>query len=114
MEHRGDDCHLPESQHGHPGPRPPHRVVLRGDGRRHLPPRMSFASRDVRRLVQLAPAILVTITALFALPQQAGGFRLAKWSAFGLGLGAIGAALLAQSPPLRLPRSWFALGAFVA
>src|SRR6478735_5069176 len=75
---------------------------------------MSSASRNARRLVQLAPAILVTLTALFALPHEAGGFRLAKWSAFGLALGAIAVALLVQPAPLRLPRSWFALGAFVA
>ena len=75
---------------------------------------MSSASRNARRLVQLAPAILVTLTALFVLPHEAGGFRLAKWSAFGLALGAIAVALLVQPAPLRLPRSWFALGAFVA
>jgi tetratricopeptide (TPR) repeat protein len=75
---------------------------------------MSWASRDARRVVQIGPAILVTITALFALPQQAGGFRLAKWSAFGIALGALSAALLVRSPSLRLPRSWLALGAFVA
>jgi O-Antigen ligase len=75
---------------------------------------MSSAQRDVRQLIQLAPALLVTVTALFALPEQAGGFRLAKWSAFGVGLGAVCAALLVRSTPLRLPRSWLALGAFVA
>ncbi|HEY6079510.1 MAG TPA: O-antigen ligase family protein [Polyangiaceae bacterium] len=75
---------------------------------------MTSASLDVRRLVQLAPALLVTTTALFALPDQAGGFRLAKWSAFGIALGALGVALLVRPLPLRLPRSWWALGVFVA
>jgi len=75
---------------------------------------MSSAAREARRLVQLAPAALVTITALFALPQQAGGFRLAKWSAFGIALGTLGVALLVRSAQLRLPKSWYALGAFVA
>lgn len=75
---------------------------------------MSSASRDVRRLVPLAPALLVTVTALIALPNQAGGFRLTKWSAFGLALGALSAALLARSSARRLPKGWYALGAFVA
>jgi O-antigen ligase len=75
---------------------------------------MNLPLRDVRRLVSLAPALVVTVTALFALPHQAGGFRLAKWSAFGFALGALGVALLATPPPLRGPRSWWALGAFVA
>jgi len=75
---------------------------------------MSSASRDVRRLLPLGPASLVILTALFALPHQAGGFRLAKWSAFGFALGAIGVALLVRPTPLRKPRAWFALGAFVA
>lgn len=75
---------------------------------------MTSAVRDVRRLVQLAPALLVTLTAVFVLPQQAGGFRLAKWSAFGFALGAIGFGLLARPGPLRLPKSSIALSAFVA
>lgn len=74
---------------------------------------MSVTPRDVRRLVQLAPALLVTVTAVFALPHQAGGFRLAKWSAFGLAL-ALGAASLIHLTPSQLPRRWWALGAFMA
>jgi O-antigen ligase len=75
---------------------------------------MSSASRDVRRLVPLAPALLVGVTALAALPQQAGGFRLTKWSAFGFALAALSVALFFRKAPLRLPRSWLPLGAFVA
>jgi O-antigen polymerase len=75
---------------------------------------MSSASRDVRRLVALTPALLVGVTALAALPQQAGGFRLTKWSAFGFALAAVSVALLFRKAPLRLPRSWLPLGAFVA
>lgn len=68
----------------------------------------------MRRLIQLAPALVVAVTALFASPHQAGGFRLSKWSAFGAALAATGVALLAHPSALRLPRSWVALGAFVA
>ena len=75
---------------------------------------MSSVSRDGRRLVPLAPALLVGVTALSALPQQAGGFRLTKWSAFGFALVAVSVALLFRKAPLRLPRSWLALGAFMA
>lgn len=75
---------------------------------------MSSGSRGVRRLVPLAPALLVAVTALFALPQQAGGFRLTKWSAFGLGLAALAVACLVRPAPLRLPRAWLAVGVFVA
>jgi len=75
---------------------------------------MTLAARNVRQVLPLAPALIVTVTALFALPHQAGGFRLAKWGAFGLAL-ALGAVLLMrQQPPRHLPRSWWALGAFVA
>lgn len=72
---------------------------------------MTLAARDVRRL---APAMLVAIVALFALPQQAGGFRLTKWSVFGVGLGVIGIGCLVRKAPLRLPSRWLPLGVFVA
>ncbi len=75
---------------------------------------MSSAPRDARRLISLAPALLVTVTALFALPQQAGGFRLSKWSAFGVALGALSLALLARRSPLRVPQGWLALGVLMA
>lgn len=74
---------------------------------------MNSALRDERWFVRLSPALIVTATALFVLPQEAGGFRLAKWGAFGFTL-ALCAALLVRSSPLYLPRGWFALGAFVA
>lgn len=75
---------------------------------------MSPAPRDWRRLVALGPALLVTLTALSAQPGQAGGFRLTKWCAFGLGLGVLALALFARKAPLRLPTRWLAPGTFVA
>lgn len=74
---------------------------------------MNGACRDVRRLVQLAPALIVAITALFALPQEAGGFRLAKWGAFGLALAFAASALSLRRRAVQFPRRWAALGAFV-
>jgi O-antigen ligase len=73
---------------------------------------MNWAVRDVRRLVPLAPALIVTLTALFALPLDAGGFRLVKWGAFSIAL-ALGAALLVGRTR-KLPRSGLPLAAFVA
>lgn len=75
---------------------------------------MSGAARELGRLVPLAPALLVAATALFALPEQAGGFRLAKWSVFGLGLAVTSAALLVRPAPLKRPVRWWPLGAFLA
>jgi len=75
---------------------------------------MSLASRGVRRLLPSAPALIVTVTALFALPSQAGGFRLSKWSAFGCGLGALAIALFRRATPLRFPKRWWPLGVFSA
>ncbi|MEZ0313098.1 MAG: hypothetical protein ACAI38_15085, partial [Myxococcota bacterium] len=75
---------------------------------------MIGASRDGHRLVALAPALAITATALFALPQQAGGYRLAKWGAFGVALAAVAVTLLVSRAPLRLPRRSLALAVFVA
>lgn len=75
---------------------------------------MTASARDVRRLLPIAPALIVAVTALFAVPSQAGGFRLSKWSAFGFGLGALSLALLVRGAPLRLPKRWWPLGAFTA
>jgi O-antigen ligase len=77
---------------------------------------MTSALRDARRLVPLGPALIVVVTALIVQPQQAGGFRLTKWSAFGFGLAALSVALgwLAPPKPFRLPRAWLVVGAFVA
>ncbi len=75
---------------------------------------MSSSPRHAARLLQVAPGLLVAATAFFALPNEAGGFRLAKWSLFGLGLCAIGVASLLRPPPRRLPARWVPLGGFVA
>lgn len=66
----------------------------------------------MKRFARLAPAFIVTITALFVLPHEAGGYRLAKWGAFGFALAAA-AALLAFPGPHKWPRGFWALGAFV-
>lgn len=60
------------------------------------------------RNVALAPSVIVAVTALFALPQQAGGYRLAKWGVFALALAVLGVALLVRRGPYRLPRRWLA------
>lgn len=75
---------------------------------------MSAAERDGRLLVALAPALAVAVTAVFALPAQAGGFRLAKSGAFGLALAVVGAVLLTRRTPFSFPRRWGALAGFVA
>ena len=65
------------------------------------------------RLVALSPALVIAATALFALPHQAGGYRLAKWGAFGAALALSAIALLIARVPLRAPRAWYAPAAFV-
>lgn len=42
------------------------------------------------------PALVVCLTALFALPQMAGGYRLTKWGLFGLGLATLALGLLVR------------------
>jgi hypothetical protein len=74
---------------------------------------MTFGLRSGRRLDELVPALIVSATALFALPNEAGGFRLAKWGALGLTI-ALGAAWFLRLAPRRLPRTWPALWIFLA
>jgi O-antigen ligase len=74
---------------------------------------MTSSSRSAERLVQLTPALIVGVVALFALPTEAGGFRLAKWGTFGFAL-ALGAAHLVCLPARHVPRKWWMLGAFGA
>ena len=76
--------------------------------------RVSSAQRDGRLLVALGPALVVVVTAVFASPHQAGGFRLAKSGAFSLALAAAALALLTLKTSLHLPRRWGALAGFVA
>lgn len=80
----------------------------------HASPPREAGPRDLRGLIPLAPALLVGITALAVLPEQAGGFRLTKWSVFGLALAASALALRFRETPLRIPRGWLPLGLFVA
>jgi len=62
----------------------------------------------------LGPALIVALTAWFALPEQAGGYRLAKWGMFGLALAAMSVVLLvclfARERPVQWPRPGWALG----
>lgn len=62
----------------------------------------------------LGPALIVALTAWFALPQQAGAYRMAKWGILGLGLAVYGLVLLvrlfARQLPVRWPRPGWALG----
>lgn len=65
-------------------------------------------------------ALVVCLTALVALPDMAGGYRLVKWGIFGLGLAALASLLLvrlrkARQPLRALPRpAWLPPVAFVA
>lgn len=79
-----------------------------------MPQRVIASLRDWQRLVALSPALAVSAIALFVLPHTAGGFRLAKWGAFGLGLGIIAVGLLVTGRKLRFPRHWWPVVVFVA
>ena len=65
-------------------------------------------------------ALVVCLTALFALPDMAGGYRLVKWAIFGLGLAALASLLLVRLQKARAPlrglprRGWLPPVAFVA
>ena len=70
-----------------------------------------------RSRIALSPALIVALTAWFALPEQAGGYRLAKWGVFGFALAATSLVLLvplfARQRPVRWPRPGWALGLFM-
>ena len=70
------------------------------------------------RFLALGPALIVALVAGFVLPQQAGGYRLAKWGIFGLALALLSLALLARliarQRPVRWPQPGWALGLFMA
>ena len=71
-----------------------------------------------RRRIALYPALIVVLTAWFALPEQAGAYRLAKWGMFGFALAATSFTLLvrlfARQRPVAWPRPGWALGVFMA
>jgi hypothetical protein len=67
-----------------------------------------------RKLVALAPALSVSLTALFVLPAHAGGFRLVKWGALAVALAVTGILLWAYGLARRVPRRWLAVAGFVA
>lgn len=65
------------------------------------------------------PALVICLTALFALPQMAGGYRLTKWGLFGLGLATLALGLLVRPRPHGQLRfvpwlAWVPSAAFVA
>lgn len=67
----------------------------------------------------LGPALIVALTAWFALPEQAGGYRLAKWGMLGWALSLLSFVLLiclfaARQRAVRWPQPGWALGLFVA
>ncbi len=72
------------------------------------------------RALSAGAALVVCLTALFAPPDMAGGYRLAKWGLFGLGLAALAFVLFlrlrtAHAPLRGLPRrAWLPPVAFVA
>ncbi len=68
--------------------------------------------------VALGPALLVALTAWFALPEQAGGYRLAKWGVLGWALSLSSLVLLmrllaTRQRALRWPQPGWALGSFM-
>jgi len=63
----------------------------------------------------LGPALIVVLTAWFALPEQAGGYRLAKWGMLGWALSLLSFVLLvrlfsARQRAVRWPKPGWALG----
>ncbi len=67
----------------------------------------------------LGPALIVAVTAWLALPEQAGGYRLAKWGVLGWALSLSSLVLLARllaarQRAVRWPQPGWALGLFVA
>lgn len=67
--------------------------------------------------IGLSPALIVALTAWFALPEQAGGYRLAKWGMLGWALAAMSIVLLvllfARQRPVWWPRPGWALALFM-
>lgn len=47
---------------------------------------LTAPQNDAQSRVALGPAFIVALTAWFALPEQAGGYRLAKWGTLGWAL----------------------------
>lgn len=70
------------------------------------------------RLLALGPALIVALTVGFVLPQQAGGYRLAKWGLFGLALAVFSLVLLlrlfARRRAAQWPQPGWALALFMA
>ncbi|MEO6598551.1 MAG: O-antigen ligase family protein [Polyangiaceae bacterium] len=68
--------------------------------------------------IALGPALIVALTAWFALPEQAGGYRLAKWGMLGWALSLLSFVLLvrlcaARPSAVRWPEPGWALGLFM-
>lgn len=74
--------------------------------------------QNAQSRLALAPALIVALTAWFALPEQAGGYRLAKWGMLGWALSLSSFVLLvrlcaAGKRAVRWPRPGWALGLFM-
>ena len=77
------------------------------------------ARQNAKSRVALGPAFIVALTAWFALPEQAGGYRLAKWGMLGWALSLLSFVLLerlfaARQRAVRWPQPGWALALFIA
>ena len=75
--------------------------------------------QNAKSRLALGPAFIVALSAWFALPEQAGGYRLAKWGMLGWALSLLSLVLLvrlfaARQRALRWPQPGWALGLFMA
>jgi len=73
--------------------------------------------QNAKSRLALGPALVVALTAWFALPEQAGGYRLAKWGMLGWALSLLSFAWLVRVLPARPAVRWlqpgWALGLFM-
>ncbi|HEY0462609.1 MAG TPA: O-antigen ligase family protein, partial [Polyangiaceae bacterium] len=74
--------------------------------------------QNAKSRLALGPAFIVALTAWFALPEQAGGYRLAKWGMLGWALSLLSFVLLVRlfatrKRAVRWPQPGWALGFFI-
>lgn len=75
--------------------------------------------QNAKSRLALGPAFIVALTAWFALPEQAGGYRLAKWGMLGWALSLLSFVMLerlfaGRQRAVRWPQPGWALGLFIA
>lgn len=80
-------------------------------------PSIDSQNAESRLALALGPALIVALTAWFALPEQAGGYRLAKWGALGWALSLFsfvlfGRLFVARHLAVQWPQPGWALGLF--